>query len=160
MRTYREATAADLDAICALGEEVNAIHHRAFPEVFAEPSVRDRDAAHWFNSIGKESATLFVSEEAEKILGFVSVSMLSETLSLLQPMHFGRVGSVSVTEAARGQGIGRALMSLAQDWVVQHGGTELRLTVWAFNAQALRMYEELGYEIRSHHMAKRLPSGA
>ena len=28
MRHYREATEVDLPAVCTLGEEVNAIHHR------------------------------------------------------------------------------------------------------------------------------------
>jgi ribosomal protein S18 acetylase RimI-like enzyme len=160
MRSYREATSADLQAICALGEEVNALHHRAFPEVFAGPGVHDRDAAHWFSSVGKDAATTFVAEEAGELVGFVNVSIVTESHSLLQPMRFGRVGSVSVTEARRSQGIGRGLMKLAQDWVVQRGGTELRLNVWTFNTQALRMYEELGYEMRSHSLVKRLPSGA
>ena len=160
MRSYREATSSDLQAICVLGEEVNAVHQRAFPEVFAGPGLHDRDAAHWLSSIGKDAATTFVADEAGELVGFVNVSMVTESHSLLLPMRFGRVGSVSVTEAKRGQGVGRALMSLAQDWVLQRGGKELRLNVWVFNTQALHMYEELGYEIRSHSLVKRLPSGA
>ncbi|MCK9189891.1 GNAT family N-acetyltransferase [Acidithiobacillus sp.] len=157
---YREATPDDLPSICTLGEEVNAVHHRAFPDVFAGPGKHDRDAAHWLNSIGKDSAITFVAEEDGKVLGFVNVSMANESHSLLQPMRFGRVGSISITEERRGQGIGPALMKLAQDWVAQHGGSEVRLNVWAFNAHALHLYEELGYEIRSLFLAKRLPSGA
>jgi GNAT superfamily N-acetyltransferase len=67
---------------------------------------------------------------------------------------------VSVTEKRRGEGLGRVLMNLAQDWVLQNGGSEVRLNVWAFNSHALHLYEELGYEVRSHFLAKRLPSGA
>ena len=158
MHDYREASADDLSAICALGEEVNTIHHRAFPDVFAGAGTPDRDAAHWLGSIGKESATTFVVEDAGKLLGFLSVSVLDESHSLLQPMRFGRIGSVCVTQAKRGQRIGHALMNLAQDWVVQRGAAELRLNVWEFNRQALHLYEELGYEIRSHFLVKRLPS--
>lgn len=157
---YRQATAADLLDICALGEEVNAIHHRAFPDVFAGPGAHDRDAAYWLSSLEKESATTFVAEEDSNLLGFVNVSIVDESHSLLQPMRFGRVGSVCVTKDRRGQGIGPALMRLAQDWVSQHGGVEVRLNVWAFNAHALHLYEELGYEVRSLFLAKRLPSSA
>ena len=156
---YRLATEDDLPSICTLGEEVNAVHHRAFPEIFAGPGEHDRDAAHWLSSIGKEFSITFVAEEAGEILGFVNVSIVNESHSLLQPMRFGRVGSVSVTKERRGQGIGPALMSLAQDWVAQNGGVEVRLNVWAFNSHALHLYEELGYEVRSHFLAKRLPSG-
>ena len=160
MRIYREATEPDLYAICALGEEVNAIHHQAFPQVFASAGEIDRDSAHWMNSIGKQDATTFVAEESGLLVGFVNVSIVTESHSLLQPMRFGRVGSVVITEHKRGQGIGRELMKLAQDWVSRRGGVEVRLSVWAFNSHALHVYEELGYEIRSFFLVKRLPGGA
>ena len=160
MRIYREATEPDLSAICALGEEVNAIHHRAFPQVFASAGEIDRDAAHWMNNIGKQDATTFVAEESGSLVGFVNVSIVTESHSLLQPMRFGRVGSVGITENKRGQGIGRELMELAQDWVSRRGGVEVRLNVWAFNSHALHVYEELGYEVRSFFLVKRLPSGS
>jgi ribosomal protein S18 acetylase RimI-like enzyme len=160
MLKYREATERDIAAICELGEEVNAVHHRAFPQIFAAAAEKDRDAAHWLNRVSKPDATTIVAEEEELIVGFVSVSIVDETHTLLQPLRFGRVGSVSVTEKRRGQGIGRELMIRAQDWVTSRGGTEVRLNVWAFNKRALRMYEELGYETRSLMLAKQLRSGA
>jgi ribosomal protein S18 acetylase RimI-like enzyme len=160
MFSYREAKETDIVAICELGEEVNAVHHRVFPQVFAGSGERDRDAAHWLNGISKPDAITIVAEENDSIVGFVNVSIVNETHSLLQPLRFGRVGSVSVTENRRGQGIGRELMIRAQDWVTSRGGTEVRLNVWAFNTRALRMYEELGYETRSLFLAKQLPSGA
>ena len=160
MRTFREATQSDLPSICALGEEVNAIHYRAFPDIFAAPGSPDRDAPHWLNSIGKNEAATFVAEESDEIVGFVNVAVVTESHSLLQPMRFGRVGSVAIREGKRGQGIGRELMALAHAWVVRNGGVEVRLNVWAFNSHALHLYKELGYEVRSHFLAKRLPSEA
>ena len=160
MRIYREATKTDLPAICALGEEVNAVHNRAFPQVFAGVGEPDRDAAHWMNSLGKNDSTTFVAEESGSLVGFVTVSVVTESHSLLQPMRFGRVGSVGITEHRRGQGIGRDLMGLAQDWAFRRGGVEMRLNVWAFNSHALHVYEELGYEVRSLSLVKRLPGEA
>jgi len=160
MLIYREAKETDVAAICELGEEVNAVHHRAFPQVFAGTGERGRDAAHWLTGVSKQDAITIVAEEAESIVGFVNVSIINETHTLLQPLRFGRVGSVSVTEKRRGQGIGRELMVRAQEWVSSRGGAEVRLNVWAFNTRALRMYEELGYETRSLFLAKQLPSGA
>ncbi len=157
MLTYREATAPDLRAICALGEEVNAVHHAAFPRIFAGPGEADRDAGHWSGSIARDDSTTFVAQDASgALVGFVTVSLVSESHSLLQPMRFGRVGSVGVTESRRGQGIGRELMQRAQNWVLQRGGAEVRLNVWAFNAHALHLYEELGYEVRSLFLVKAL----
>lgn len=159
MRHYREAIEKDLPAICALGGEVNAIHHRAFPEIFADVGITGRDSPHWLSSIGKQDATTFVAEESGSLIGFVNVSIITESHSLLQPMRFGRVGTVGIKEDKRGQGIGRELMCLAQEWVSRRGGKEVRLNVWAFNSHALHIYEELGYEARSYFLAKRLQNG-
>lgn len=47
-------------------------------------------------------------------------------------------------------------MALAERWAIRQGARDLRLTVWAFNEPAQRLYEELGYEKRAFEMGKRL----
>ena len=155
MPEYREATLADLPAICAIGEEGNVIHHRAWPHVFAPPGPPGRDLAHWSESVGKADATTFVAIEAGHIAGFVTLAIVNQTHSLLQPLRYARVGSVGVTVALRGQGIGPKLMALAEEWARKRGASDLTLNVWAFNEHALHMYKELGYEVRAHLMGKR-----
>jgi len=154
--TVREATAQDLPAICALGEEVNAIHHAAFPCIFAGPAVPERDLAHWSNSIGKVDATTLLAEEEGQTIAFVTLAVANETNSLLQPMRVGRVGSIGVTERRRGQGVGSELMQHAHAWLRLHGAAEVRLNVWTFNSGALALYRELGYEVRTMQLAKKL----
>lgn len=151
----RTATLEDLPAICRLGAEVNDIHHQAFPDVFAAPGADMRDAEHWTQSLVGDAVATWVAEDSG-VVGFLTVGMHTESHSLLQPVRIGRVGSVCVAAGYRSRGIGRALMALAEDWVVHRGGTEVRLTVWAFNARAVSLYEELGFEVRSQLMAKRL----
>jgi ribosomal protein S18 acetylase RimI-like enzyme len=160
MLHYREATVADLPSVCALGDEVNSLHHQAFPNIFAGPGRPDRDLAHWSGSISKEDSTIFVAQDGTSLVGFVTVSLARENHSLLQPTTYGRVGTIGVGSGRRGQGIGRTLMQLAQEWVRHRGGVDVRLNVWAFNAQALHMYSELGYEVRSHQLALVLPGEA
>ena len=156
MLTVREATSLDLPAICALGEEVNAIHHAAFPTVFAGPGAPERDVAHWSNSLAKADATTLLAEEDGQAIAFVTLGVTSETNSLLQPMRVGRVGSIGVAASRRGQGVGSELMQHAHTWLRLHGATEVRLNVWAVNAGALALYRELGYEVRSMQLAKEL----
>lgn len=153
---YREATVADLAAICILGQEVNTLHHQAWPDVFASAGSPDRDRDHWLQSIAKNNATTFVAEVSGKLVGFVTVSVLDETHSLMQPCRYGRVGSIGVAVQHRGKGIGPQLMGSAEGWARERGAYEMRLNVWAFNEGAMRMYEELGYEVRSHFLGKRL----
>ena len=155
MPSYREGTTGDISSICALGEEVNAIHHAAWPRIFAPPGPLERDREHWARCIGNGNTT-FVAEEGGCIVGFVTVSVADESHSLLQPLRYARVGTVGVGVNHRGQGIGAKLMALAEQWALQQGAAEVRLNVWAFNEPALAMYNELGYQVRSHLLGKRL----
>jgi ribosomal protein S18 acetylase RimI-like enzyme len=153
----RLATLDDLAAICALAEDLAAIHHAAWPEVFAPASGGDRDAPHWRESIAGPGRAAFVAEAGGQALGFVTVATGNESHSLLQTTRWARVNSICVLERARGQGVGRALMARAEAWARFEGAEELRLVVWAFNTGAVRLYEELGYAVRALAMGKALP---
>jgi len=154
--SLREATPDDLPAICGLGEAVNALHHEAWPQVFAEPGDPLRHAAHWRQSIATEQATVFVVERAGQVIGFVTVGLQQDNHLLLQPTRYARIGSISVAPDCQGQGLGRRLMQAAEAWARQRGAPDIRLNVWAFNQRALALYEELGYEVRSQVLGKRL----
>ena len=97
-----------------------------------------------------------MAEENNRLVGFVNVSVTTETHSLLQPMRYARIGSISVTASRRGSGIGPRLMALAEQGATQKGAQEARLNVWAFNHAALNMYAGLGHEVRSHLLGKHL----
>ena len=153
---YRVASEDDLPSICALGEEVNALHHKAWPHVFASPGAAERDREWWAQSIGQEGATTLVAESQGKVIAFVTVSVHDETHSLFQRSRYARIGSVSVTRDERGKGVGRRVMALAEQWALEHGARDLRLNVWAFNEHALHVYSELGFVQRSINFGKQL----
>lgn len=158
--TIRSATADDLAAICALGEDLAALHHEAWPAVFAPAPGGDRDAPHWRESITGDGRAAFVAERAGEPLGFITLGVGEDGHSLLQPVRWVKVISVCVRAAARGQGIGSALMAAAEAWAREQRASEARLVVWAFNRRALRLYEELGYEVRSLTLGKALGDDA
>jgi ribosomal protein S18 acetylase RimI-like enzyme len=159
-QAIREATAEDLPVICVLGQEVNLLHHEAWPQVFAAPSDPSRDAPHWQQSIASPNATTFLAEHSEQVIAFITVFFVTDSSPLLQPTPFARIGSICVAAQVRGRGIGRALMAQAERWAFERGATDLRLNVWAFNQAALRFYEELGYEVRLHSLGKALSRAA
>jgi GNAT superfamily N-acetyltransferase len=154
--TCRLASLEDLPAICALAEELAAIHHAAWPEVFAPAAGGERDAPHWRESIAGSGRAAFLAHVDGQPVGFVTVASGNESHSLLQQMRWARVNSICVLERVRGQGVGRALMARAEAWARAEGAEELRLVVWAFNERAVRLYEELGYAVRAHAMGKTL----
>ncbi|WP_113699485.1 GNAT family N-acetyltransferase [Nonomuraea lactucae] len=65
------------------------------------------------------------------------------------------VWGVEVEQTARGQGIGRRAMRLAEEEARAHGATELGLNVFGSNTVARSLYESLGYETTAIRM--RLP---
>lgn len=156
MHQYREADQDDLPAICRLGEVVNLLHHEAWPHVFCEAGDPMRHAAHWQQGLGAQRSTTFVCEHAGSLVGFVTVYITRDVSTLLQDLPYAKVGSISVAAEHRNKGIGRALMDHAERWAASRGVTEVRLHVWDFNVRAMRLYAELGYEVRSHVLAKRL----
>ena len=160
MLQYREATVQDLAGICALGVEVNALHNSAWPDLFAAEIAPEKNQEVWRSSLGQADATTFVAATESALAGFVTVAIVDEASPLFRRMRYAKVGTVGVTEGFRGQGIGHALMTRVEEWAQSHGATEVHLNVWAFNEGARRLYEELGYAVRSHHMGKRLPDAA
>ena len=156
----RCATIDDLHAMCVLGQVVNALHHAAWPDLFAGPSDPARDAAHWRASIEAPQAAAFVAADGDSIAGFVTAAWIDETNSLLQPVRLARVHTLCVDPAWRRHGIGRALMASAEGWAGDAGALEVRLNVWSFNEQARDLYAALGYDERSRTLGKRLAPAA
>jgi ribosomal protein S18 acetylase RimI-like enzyme len=156
MTHIRLATTADINAICQLGDEVNALHHDNAPSLFAAPGDPRKHEAHWLSTLDQTDAATFVAELDAVVVAFVTVSVVTESHSLLQPGRYARIGTLGVTAAHRGQGTGKALMACAQEWALSQGASEVRLTVGAFNEGAVRLYEALGYEVRTHQFFKAL----
>lgn len=66
------------------------------------------------------------------------------------------VWDVHVREPFRRRGLGRAAMRHAEQVAREHGSPTLGLNVFAYNVPAIELYESLGFEAASLHMAKAL----
>lgn len=155
------ATVQDLASICQLGQVVNRLHHAALPDIFAADPDHVEHAAHWRKSLKNDDAATFLAYDEGAVAGFVTVQVIEESHCLLQPQRFARVGTLCVAEQKRGRGIGRVLMQHAERWAAACKALDIRLEVWKFNGSAVRLYEELGYEIQSFAMSKPIePDGA
>jgi hypothetical protein len=60
--------------------------------------------------------------------------------------HRGWVYYVATAPDRRGQGLGRAIMNAAEDWLRQAGIAKLQLLVRQDNAKASAFYETIGYD--------------
>jgi ribosomal protein S18 acetylase RimI-like enzyme len=83
------------------------------------------------------NSTILVGREDEKIVASAMVG---------HEGHRGWVYYVAVDPDHRGQGLGRAIMSAAEDWLRQAGIAKLQLLVRQDNAKASAFYETIGYD--------------
>lgn len=62
--------------------------------------------------------------------------------------HRGWVYYLASAPERRGQGIGRTLMTAAEDWLKAQGSPKIQLMVRGDNAVARGFYDALGYELQ------------
>ena len=69
-----------------------------------------------------------------------------------------KIGSISdlvITKTMRGQGIGKQLLTAAEDYFVSEGCEYTQLVVFAPNSKAFELYYKFGYNVNSMYMSKR-----
>ncbi|MDX1800362.1 MAG: GNAT family N-acetyltransferase/peptidase C39 family protein [Marinobacter sp.] len=121
---FRLAVITDLDQLVVLEKQCfteDRISRRSFRRFIEMP--RDR---------------LIVAQAGDQILGYSLVLMHSAT-------RLARIYSIAVSAAARGQGLGARLVKAAEHHAVEAGRIIMRLEVREDNAQAIRLYRQLGY---------------
>ena len=87
----------------------------------------------------RANAETLVYEDEGRLTGYVMVLFNTGT-------SLARMYSLAVDPDVRGHGIGRALIKAAEDSVREHDCISLRLEVRRDNADAMHLYEKLGYK--------------
>ena len=86
----------------------------------------------------KPSSEILVGTDNGKIIASVMVG---------HDGHRGVVYYVSADPDAQGKGVGRQIMSAAEDWLKDQGIWKLNLMIRADNTPVKSFYETLGYEV-------------
>lgn len=148
----------DYAQLCELWREGDALHHQFVPDVFGPPVDQPRPREMVSRQInGDQSAILVADAGPGMLLGLVLIEVRdAPPLPAFVQKRTGHVNELVVRSTARRQGVGRALMGRAADWLAERGAAEIRLNVWEWNAGAIAFYRELGYENGWLMMRKRL----
>jgi ribosomal protein S18 acetylase RimI-like enzyme len=83
------------------------------------------------------NSTILLGREDERIVASAMVG---------HDGHRGWVYYVAVDPDRRGQGLGRAIMNAAEDWLRKAGIAKLQLMVRQDNSKASAFYETIGYD--------------
>ena len=153
----REAVSEDCEQLCELNQQVLELHMEAHPEVFC-----DQDGMAFFKDyvseiLADETAVILCADTAGRIIGMAHVLVReSPDIPIMVRRRFAVLENIVVREGFRHVGVGRALMESVHAWALGKGVTRVELNVWAFNQDAIALYEKLGYEVVSSRMAKEL----
>jgi len=153
--TIRSATPADDLALAELEHE-SGVHHASIAptrwRVMPVDAVAE-SRRFWSGREPRDEALVAIADGT--IIGMVELWLHrpKDPNSARPPLVAAHLG-IAVSRAARGQGVGTALMDAAEVWARAHGAEQMDLGLDAANIGALRLYERLGYEVHGHSMSK------
>jgi ribosomal-protein-alanine N-acetyltransferase len=105
----------------------------------------------YYEILAEFPETFLVAEIEGSIAGYV-MCRIEYGFSHLKRLGLARKGhvvSIAVKEPHRGKGVGTGLMRASQDAMAEKAATESYLEVRVTNAEAITLYQRLGYSISS-----------
>ena len=135
--TFRFAVAEDFAAVlelaCQLASQIEAPLPPLTSDQFEQYFIRPHAPMH-----------LLLALCEGRILGMISWTITHELYSAETRVY---ISDVSVDRAARGQGIGKALMAEVKCWARANRASKLGWEVWHRNFDAKAFYERLGASV-------------
>lgn len=153
----RKAKEDDIDSICSLSNEINILHHEHMPEMFKYPSSLDQDATYWLKYMKDSDHVVFVAQRQGRVVGAISARLvLNNSAPFLVERLRCCINTIVVGNNQQKQGFGKALMNAVEAWGLERKAEVVDLDVMHFNTNARTFYEELGFEVVSYRMGKKL----
>ena len=132
----RSASQSDLEGLTILFDQYRQFYQCA-PDLAA--------ARNWLKeNIEQGRSAIFVADSGGTLLCF---TQLYPALCSVDLVDYFVLYDLFVVEAARRQGIARALMNAASDWAKAHGAARLDLETARDNIPGQALYKDLGYEL-------------
>ena len=134
--TVRPAETRDLDQLADLFDQ-----YRQFYECPPDLGA----AKNWIaENLEQGRSTIFAADNGTQLLGF---TQLYPALCSVDLVDYFVLYDLYVIEAARQQGIARALMKAASEWAKTQGAARLDLETARDNYPGQALYRDLGYEL-------------
>jgi aminoglycoside 6'-N-acetyltransferase I len=148
----RLATPADCNQLARLREAL-------WPDALAAEHARELEPLLAGETPGSMPLVHFVAEAANgRLLGFAEVDLRSHADGCDPACPVGYLEGWYVAEDVRHSGIGRRLLSAAEDWARSQGCVEMASDTWIDNKLSQTCHEAAGFEVvdRCVHYRKAL----
>lgn len=148
LHAIRPATEQDIDELVLLYIEFHEFHVLGVPDRLRTPDAYDeatlRDTLH--ELVRRDDAQIFVLDTEGKLVGLAEVYLRQEESHPLTVAHlYGYLQSLIISAPFRKSGLGKRLVTAAQQWAKEQNATEMHVKVWEFAEGPLHFYETLGY---------------
>ncbi len=129
--------------------------NRTYKEVYQE-----RDFSHLAKTVEQylSPKTPIWWVEAQVSITPVGCLWVGNAVDQVSGDRLGHIFLLYVAPEHRRQGIGSALVTLAENWARERGDKQISLQVFTTNKPAVNLYEKLGYQNQSVLMVKSLKS--
>lgn len=156
IREYRPEDAGQVEE-CFI--ELQEFERRIEPRRIEGKLVAKKYLKHMFDRCAQTQGKVFVLEDDNKVVGFVSVWAKMKVNGLVnEESEVAYISDLVVVAAYRGQGWGRALLQRAEDYARASGATMLSIGVLAENTQARSLYSAFGFRENQVEFLKPLKS--
>ena len=153
----RRADAHDVPYLGELGTALMRAHYAFDAQRFMEPDSGDHAGYSQFlgSLLDEEGAIVLVAERQRKIVGYVYAGIEPLSWKELRD-ECGFIHDLLVSDAARGGGIGEALLEAAVEWLREQGMPRVILWTAAPNGRARRLFERHGFRPTMIEMTREL----
>ncbi len=152
----REASVNDFLSIHKLYSYVDQIHNDAHPEQFKPSNEIKRPNTYLEKMLSDESTKLLVACVENEVIGFIHAELKTMNHPILFSYLYGHVSDIVVNPKFKRNGVGKTLFQTVEQWLNEKGASEISLTVFSFNSEAISFYQNNGFINRHCNMVKTL----
>lgn len=136
----------DFDKVNKLAKQVHELHVNWRPDLFL--NVDEVISKENFEEM-IEAKEIFIAKIQDEIVGYITFNIKEKNNPSMRYRKQLQIEAICVDEKSRGKGIGTALLKYTKEYGKENNCTDLYLTVNKENENAIKVYEEFGFKVKS-----------
>ncbi len=136
----------DFNRVNELAKQVHELHVNWRPDLFL--SVDEVIVKENFKEM-IQAKEIFVAKIQDEIVGYITFNIKEKNNPSMRYRKQLQIEAICVDEKSRGKGIGTELLKYAKKFGKENNCTDIYLTVNEENENAIKVYEEFGFKVKS-----------
>jgi GNAT superfamily N-acetyltransferase len=153
-----KAISTDVARLSLLSVDVQRLHAEHHPDIFKMPQDEDFAVSFFEEMLVDPAVSIFIAEEDGNAVGCILCKLIERPENPFTfAVRYLLVDQISVRPAARGQGVGAALIQRAEMLAKELNVQRVQLDSWDFNLAAHAFFEHLGFQKFDFRFWKQVP---